>query len=68
VTLDNPAASIPATAQSSSLSPTSPEMPTAPTTSSPGPRISTPPGDGTMRPFVTEASVATKVGNFVDRS
>src|SRR4029453_6274268 len=45
------ATALPATAQASSLSETSPEMPTAPMTAPPAPsRISTPPGAGTTRP------------------
>src|SRR5712692_5600590 len=45
-----PAASIPAMAQTSSLSEVSPEMPTAPRMSPPASLISTPPGLGTIRP------------------
>src|SRR3954451_3437663 len=44
-----PAASMPATAQTSSLSEVSPLTPTAPSRTAPS-WISTPPGTGTMRP------------------
>ncbi len=47
VSATSPAASIPATAQISSLSEVSPEMPTAPSNRPSLPRIRTPPGTGT---------------------
>src|SRR5262245_23260182 len=50
---------MPATAQASSLSDTSPEIPTAPMTAPPSPsRISTPPGAGTTRPSDMALSAA----------
>lgn len=63
-----PTALIPAIAQSSSLSPVSPEMPTAPTTSWSAARMSAPPGDGIMCPCVAVEMAATKVGNLAARS
>src|SRR6202034_1605963 len=62
-----PAASMPATAQISSLSPVSPEMPTAPITAPPS-RISTPPGDGTARPPLAPIKALTKAGALAARS
>src|SRR6188508_2871768 len=64
----SPAASIPATAQTSSLSEVSPEMPTAPSTLPDASLISTPPGTGTRRPWETVASTPKNSGFLPARS
>jgi hypothetical protein len=55
----NPAASMPAMAQASSLSEVSPLIPTAPSRTPPS-WISTPPGTGTIRPCASVFTAATK--------
>ena len=55
----NPAASMPAMAQISSLSDVSPETPTAPSSVPPS-WIRTPPGTGTRRPCASEFTASTK--------
>ena len=52
----SPIAAMPASAQASSWSPMSPEIPTAPTTAPSPSRMITPPGDGTARPWLVAAS------------
>src|SRR4030095_14122063 len=54
------AAATPASAHASSLSDTSPEIPTAPSTSRPASRMSTPPAAGTTRPSDIALSAAKK--------
>src|SRR4029453_10951915 len=53
---------MPARAQASSLSDTSPEMPTAPITAPAGSRTSTPPGTGATRPSAPPARAGKKGG------
>ena len=59
---------MPAIAQASSLSEVSPEMPTAPMTSPPASRISTPPGLVTMRPPLAAASMVKNCGVLAARA
>src|SRR5262249_44778257 len=60
----SPAASMPAMAHFSSLSETSPEIPTAPITSPSWSRISTPDGAGMSRPPLAAASALKNAGCF----
>jgi hypothetical protein len=59
---------MPATAQASSLSEVSPEIPTAPIVSPFWSWISTPPGAAITRPWLAAVSVVMNIGAFCARS
>ena len=64
----SPAATIPATAQASSLSRRPPRCRRRPRLPRARPRSAAPPGDGTMRPWLTAPRAATNAGAFAARS